>query len=80
MAKLWLFLVLAIAIALLVRAASARKGSKAAAGRGTTAGSVHQSEEMVPCAFCSLNVPLSEAVGSGPQFFCSQEHMRRKGA
>ncbi len=79
MAKLWLFVVLAIAFVLLVRAASARKGSKAAAGRGTAA-SGPQSEEMVPCAFCSLNVPLSEAVGTGPQFFCSQEHMRRKGA
>ncbi len=34
------------------------------------------SEPMVPCAYCGLNLPRSEALGAAGCFFCSEEHRR----
>ena len=79
MAKLWLFLVVAIVVVLFVRVASVRKRLGADRGRSEHV-SARKSEEMVPCAHCSLNVPVSEALGTGPRYFCSEEHMRRNAA
>lgn len=33
-------------------------------------------EKMIACAHCRINVPLSEALQSGGQSFCSDEHRR----
>lgn len=34
-------------------------------------------EDMVKCAHCSVNLPRSEAIFSGGDFFCSSEHQQR---
>lgn len=31
-------------------------------------------EDMVKCAHCAVNLPRSEAIYSGGEFFCSAEH------
>jgi len=35
-----------------------------------------QVESMVPCAYCRLNLPRSEAFEASGRFFCSEEHRR----
>lgn len=34
-------------------------------------------EDMVKCAHCGVNLPRSEAIYSGGDFFCSPEHKQR---
>jgi uncharacterized protein len=36
-----------------------------------------QSETMVQCAVCGVNVPQSEAITAGGRWFCSEEHRLR---
>jgi uncharacterized protein len=33
-------------------------------------------EDMVRCAHCSVNLPRSEALYTGGQFFCTPEHQK----
>ena len=33
-------------------------------------------EDMVKCAQCSVNLPRSEAIYSGDNFFCTPEHQK----
>jgi uncharacterized protein len=33
-------------------------------------------EDMVKCAHCGVNLPRSEAIYSGGNFFCTPEHQR----
>ena len=33
-------------------------------------------EDMVKCAHCGVNLPRSEAIYSGGQFFCTPEHQK----
>jgi uncharacterized protein len=35
-----------------------------------------QGEDMVRCVVCGVNTPRSEAILSGGDFFCSEEHRR----
>jgi len=34
----------------------------------------HEVEDMVKCAHCGVNLPRSEAIYSGGDFFCTPEH------
>lgn len=34
-------------------------------------------EDMVKCAHCGVNLPRSEAIYSGGDFFCTPEHRQR---
>ncbi|MGE5320022.1 MAG: PP0621 family protein [Hyphomicrobiaceae bacterium] len=34
----------------------------------------HTVEDMVKCAHCGVNLPRSEAIYSGGEFFCTLEH------
>jgi hypothetical protein len=73
MSKFWLLLFLAAAVYLVWKYSRLSKGP---------ASRTHQpdrpeTETMVPCAQCGLNVPRSEATTDGERFFCSSEHMRR---
>lgn len=36
-------------------------------------------EDMVKCAHCGVNLPRSEAILSGGDFFCTPEHKRLSG-
>jgi uncharacterized protein len=33
-------------------------------------------EDMVRCAHCGVNLPMSESLNSHGDFFCSKEHLR----
>jgi uncharacterized protein len=33
-------------------------------------------ESMVPCAYCGVNLPRSEAIAAAGRFFCCEEHRR----
>lgn len=33
-------------------------------------------EDMVKCAHCGVNLPRSEAIYSGGEFFCTSEHQK----
>lgn len=33
-----------------------------------------QTEDMVSCAYCGLNLPKSEALSSGNNFYCCEAH------
>jgi uncharacterized protein len=35
-----------------------------------------QTEDMVNCAHCGVNLPRGEGIVSGPSYFCSAEHER----
>lgn len=37
---------------------------------------VPQSEDMVSCARCGLNLPRSEAISSGDEYYCCEAHRR----
>ena len=67
MSKLLLLLIAAAAIYLLVSGYSRKRGRPSSAP---------QSESMVACAHCGLNVPRGEALESAGRFFCSEEHRR----
>lgn len=34
-------------------------------------------EDMVKCAHCGVNLPRSEAIYSGGEFYCTPEHQQR---
>jgi uncharacterized protein len=64
----FLLLVIAVAVIYFLVTGLARKRGRRSAPP--------PSESMVPCAHCGINVPRSEALGSGGRFFCSEEHRR----
>ena len=35
-----------------------------------------QTEDMVSCARCGLNLPKSEAIASGDEYYCCEAHRR----
>lgn len=35
-----------------------------------------QTEDMVSCEHCGLNLPKSEALSSGDKYYCCEEHRR----
>lgn len=37
---------------------------------------VSQPEDMVSCAHCGLNLPKSEAIPSGDNYYCCEAHRR----
>ncbi|MDD5470888.1 MAG: PP0621 family protein [Sideroxydans sp.] len=37
---------------------------------------VSQTEDMVSCARCGLNLPKSEAIASGADYYCCEAHRR----
>lgn len=37
-------------------------------------------ERMVSCAYCKLNVPMSESLRQGARHYCCEEHRRLHGA
>ena len=53
------------------RGAGSGVGSGAAPGRAPA-----PSEDMVRCRVCGLNVPKSDALAAGPDWYCSDEHRR----
>ena len=76
MGKLFLLLLVVVVVVIVLRAAagSARKSPEKA---GKNQPTEHGPEVMVPCAFCGLNVPKSEALADGSRFYCSMDHVRR---
>jgi uncharacterized protein len=47
------------------------------AGTRRTRAADRPSEAIVTCAACGLNVPQSEALARGADWFCSREHLER---
>ncbi|MDF1643624.1 MAG: PP0621 family protein [Pseudomonadales bacterium] len=35
-----------------------------------------EAEQMVPCRYCGVHLPKSEAIGNNDVFFCSEEHQK----
>jgi uncharacterized protein len=65
--KLLLLVIAAAVIYFLVTGYARKRGRPSPAA---------QSESMVACAHCGLNVPRGEALESAGRFFCSEEHRR----
>jgi uncharacterized protein len=65
--KLLLLVIAAAVIYFLVTGYARKRGRPSSAP---------QSESMVACAHCGLNVPRGEALESAGRFFCSEEHRR----
>jgi uncharacterized protein len=70
MVRILFWIVLAVVVY-----AVAKGWSRAGARRGKAAD--RPSEAMVTCAACGLNVPQSEALVRGGQWYCSREHLER---
>ena len=68
MGKIILLLVLAL-VAYMVITGAARRFRPPAAGDTPP-------EHMVACTHCGVNLPRSEALEEGGQFYCSEEHRR----
>jgi uncharacterized protein len=70
--KLFLLLLVAVGVYLVIRGMSWPSGARdSQSGRPRV-------EQMVPCAHCGVNLPLSEALESRGRFYCSEEHRRLK--
>jgi uncharacterized protein len=52
------------------------KGLRRNAGRQRDAEDPRSGERMVDCSQCGVHLPVSDAVGEGGRFFCSEEHRR----
>jgi uncharacterized protein len=69
--KLLLLILAGFALYLLIKGIGRRSGA--------TVHTVKASEDMVQCAHCGVHLPASEALKSGDELFCSDDH-RRLGA
>lgn len=67
MARL-IFLVVAIALVYWLLRRFRRPSSES--------GDAAQTEDMVSCARCGLNLPKSEAIASGDDYYCCEAHRR----
>jgi len=70
MVRILFWIVLAVVVY-----AVARSWSRAGARRTSTPDT--RSEPIVTCAACGLNLPQSEALARGGEWFCSREHLER---
>ncbi len=68
MVKLTVLVIVIIAIWMVFRAASRSRDKASTRSRAA--------ENMVSCAHCGLNMPLSDAVESDGRYFCGEEHRR----
>jgi uncharacterized protein len=66
--KIMLLIVVGFAVWAVIRAYQRSLNSPPASTRGKIA------EDMVKCAHCGVNLPRSEAIYSGGDFFCTPEH------
>jgi len=68
--KILLLITFAFAVALIIRAYKRSLGKSAPPTRDP------QPENMVKCAHCGVNMPRSEAIFSGGEFYCTPEHQK----
>ena len=68
MSKILVFLFLALAVYLAIKAVTCGKR-----GRKKTE---TRAENMVACAHCGVNLPRSEALEADANWFCGEEHRR----
>ena len=68
MIKILLLIVIGFAVWSVIRAYQRSLGKPPASAREKTV------EDMVKCAHCGVNLPRSEAIYSGGEFFCTPEH------
>jgi uncharacterized protein len=66
--KILLLIAIAFVVLALIRAYQRSLNPPSASTRGQTV------EDMVKCAHCGVNLPRSEAIYSGGEFFCTPEH------
>ena len=64
-----IFIVLVVVVALLALRAYQR-----AQRRPPPSSAPAKPEDMVKCAYCQVNLPRSEALYAGRQFYCCPEH------
>lgn len=70
----FLFLLL-IGIAIYLLLAKRSRGVKSRGGADRKPG-FPAPETMVSCAYCRLNIPLSDSVAAGGRHYCGEEHRR----
>ncbi len=66
--KILLLIAIGFVVVALFRAYQRSLGHPRASAQGNTV------EDMVKCAHCDVNLPRSEAIYSGGDFFCTPEH------
>jgi uncharacterized protein len=66
--KILLLIAIVFVVLALFRTYQRSLGKPSAPARETTV------EDMVKCAHCGVNLPRSEAIYSGGEFFCTPEH------
>lgn len=70
MFKILLLIAIGFVVLALFRAYQRSLGQPPSSARGNTV------EDMVKCAHCGVNLPRSEAINSGGDFFCTPEHLQ----
>ncbi len=70
MAKILLLIVIVYAVWTLIRT------YQRSLNNPSTPASKPAVENMVKCAHCSVNLPRSEAIYSGGEFYCTPEHQK----
>lgn len=68
MGKILLLIIIGLVVYALIRNYQRSLGKPAAPANK------HAVEDMVKCAQCGVNLPQSEAIYSGGDFFCTPEH------
>jgi len=72
-----LLLIFAIVVAYIVLKAMGRLRAYRRTGEPSDSPPGLKAEDMVTCAFCSVNFPAGEAVTGEGRLFCGAEHLRR---
>jgi len=68
--KILLLIAIGFVVLALFRAYQRSLGQPSSSARENTV------EDMVKCAHCGVNLPRSEAIYSGGEFFCTPEHQK----
>ena len=68
MGKILLLIIIGLVVYAVIRNYQRSLGQPSAKSRERTV------EDMVKCAHCGVNLPRSEAIYSGGDFFCTPEH------
>lgn len=68
MGKILLLIIIGLVVYALIR------NYQRSLDKSATAAHEHTIENMVKCAHCGVNLPRSEAIYSGGDFFCTPEH------